>query len=88
MAEDIRLVAYVHAKPGQEDFLRDAMLAGVAPTRAEPGCLMYVLHRDASNPAMFVFVEHWKSQAALDEHMQTPHFKAVAAVVMHVLRPV
>ena len=39
---------------------------------------MYVLHRDSQNPSLFVFVEHWRSEQALKQHMQTPHFKALA----------
>ncbi len=97
MAEDIRLIAYVTAKSGLEDAVRDAMLACVPPTRAERGNLMYVLHHDAADAATFVLVEHWQSQAALDHHMSLPHFKNLVAfldgklaapVVMHTLKPV
>ena len=78
MADDVRVAAFIHANPGQEDAVRDAALACVAPTRAEAGNSMYVLHRDTKDAALFVFVEHWVSQQALDQHMQTPHFKALA----------
>ena len=37
---------------------------------------MYAGHWDQSDPNRVVLVEHWTSQAALDEHMTTPHFKA------------
>lgn len=78
MAEDVRVAAFLHAKPGQEDAVMKAALECVAPTRAEPGNTMYILHRDKKDPALFVFIEHWHSQEALDQHMQTPHFKTLA----------
>ena len=96
MADDLRVTAFLHAKPGQEEAVKQAALACVPPTRAEPGNEMYVLHQDMAEPALFVFVEHWKSRQALDEHMQTPHFKRlgdacdgklVEPMVIHVLRP-
>ena len=77
--------------------MQAACEACVGPTRAEAGNDMYALHRDKQDPSLFVFVEHWKSQAALDEHMQTPHFKQLAKalepvlaqpMIVHVLSPV
>ncbi len=97
MAEDVRVAAFLHAKPGQEDAVMQAALACVAPTRAEAGNAMYILHRDVKDPAMFVFIEHWQSQKALDQHMQTPHFKTLGQAIdgklaeplaVHVLSPV
>ena len=96
MPDDVRVAAFLRAKPGQEDAVRDAALACVPPTRAEEGNAMYVLHRDTKEPALFVFVEHWKSQNALDQHMQTPHFKALTdtlertlaePMTVHILSP-
>jgi quinol monooxygenase YgiN len=97
MAEDIRVAAFLYSKPGQENDVQAAALACVGPTRAEPGNDMYVLHRDKSDASLFVFIEHWKSQQALDEHMQTPHFKILERALdgklakplsIHVLSPV
>jgi quinol monooxygenase YgiN len=69
----------------------------VAPTRAEAGNDMYVLRPDSRDAALFVFVEHWKSQQALDQNKQTPHFRALTQAIegklarpmtVHVLQPV
>ncbi len=96
MADDIRVTAFLHAKPGQEAAVMQAALACIAPTRAELGNETYVLHQDMEEPALFVFVEHWKSKQALDEHMQTLHFKQlgdacdgklVEPMVVHILKP-
>ena len=96
MAEDVRVVALLHARPAQEGAVREAATACVAPTRAESGCDLYVLHRDSKDASLFVFVEHWTSQGALDRHMQTPHFKALTQALegklaepmsVHILHP-
>lgn len=96
MADDVRVTAFLHAKPGEEAAVMQAAAACVAPTRAEHGNEMYSLHQDMKDPALFVFVEHWKSRQALNEHMQTPHFKRlgdacdgrlVEPMVVHVLKP-
>ncbi len=97
MAEDVRVAAFLHAQPGQEDAVRNAALACVEPTRAEAGNDMYVLHRDEKDPSLFVFIEHWKSKQDLNQHMQTPHVKALTnalegklakPVAVHILHPV
>ena len=96
MADDIRVTAFLRAKPGQEAAVMQAAAACVAPTRAEPGNEMYVLHQDMEEPALFVFIEHWGSKQALDEHMQSQHFrrmgdacdgKLVEPMAVHVLKP-
>jgi quinol monooxygenase YgiN len=48
-----------------------------APTRKEKGCICYNLHQSTDDETKFIFYEQWASQAALDEHMQTDHFKAM-----------
>lgn len=50
----------------------------LAPTRAEPGCRQYRLYASDRRGRIFVD-EIWDSQEALDLHMKTPHFLAVAA---------
>ena len=96
MAEDIRVVALLHAKPGEEEAVKKAALACVEPSRAEETNHLYALNQDSDDPSLFVFIEHWASKAALDAHMQTPHFKTLAAALdgklakplkLHVLKP-
>jgi quinol monooxygenase YgiN len=52
-------------------------LAGAlfAPSRAEAGCLTYNCYQQADDPNAFLFFEEWESQAAIDRHFETPHFK-------------
>ncbi|RQQ57033.1 putative quinol monooxygenase [Burkholderia stagnalis] len=75
MAE-IAVVALIVAKPGAEDRLRIALERIVEPTRNEQGALQYDLHRDLNEPARFVFVERWESEAALAAHARSAHILA------------
>lgn len=77
----LNFIAHIKAKPGQEDAVRAALEAIVAPTRAEAGNFNYDLHRLNDDPATVVLYEGWRSQAALDEHMRTPHFQKLGAAL-------
>ena len=46
----------------------------LAPTHAEPGCKLYELYESDAR-GRFYLDEVWESQAALDQHMATLHFK-------------
>ncbi|MFV0411918.1 MAG: putative quinol monooxygenase [Oscillospiraceae bacterium] len=48
----------------------------VAATRQlDGGCLHYDLFQDTHQPEVLTFIEGWESQAALDAHMASAHFK-------------
>ena len=82
------LVARFKATAGHEEALKAALLPCVAPTRAEAGCHTYVLHQAAEDPALFIFYEVWRDQAALDAHMESAHFKRlVEAATPHLAEP-
>ena len=75
--EGIILTAMVKAKPGQEEAVKEVLLELVEPTRKEPGCLGYNLHRSKSDKAQFMFYEQWASKEALDAHGKMPYMKAL-----------
>ena len=75
--EGIILTAMVKAKPGQEEAVKDVLVALVEPTRKEPGCLCYNLHQSKSDKTQFMFYEQWASKAAIDAHGKTPHMKTL-----------
>ena len=76
--EKLIAFAVLKAKPGQREALRDALLALVGPTRAEPGNLDYVLFELKDEPGTFYMREAFVSQAALDAHCETDYFQAFA----------
>lgn len=70
---DVILNVHMEAVPGHEDELAAQLLRLVKPTRLEPGCLIYQLHRDPENFGKFMFYERFVSQEALDFHTVSPH---------------
>src|SRR5882724_5056811 len=75
MNEHVVLHVVMEAISGHEDELMSRLEALVGPTRSEAGCLDYRLHRDPERPGRFMFYERFASQAALDAHLETDHFK-------------
>lgn len=69
----VTVLARVRARAGREDEVRRLLLALVAPSRAEAGCLNYDLHQSADDPTEFMFYENWVSRAALDAHAAMPY---------------
>jgi quinol monooxygenase YgiN len=47
-----------------------------APTRAEPGCIVYDLYQSPDVPHEFMRFEVWQDAAALERHKATPHLRA------------
>ena len=45
----LTVIASLKAKPGQENALFAALSSLIAPTRAEPGCILYEMHRSHEN---------------------------------------
>jgi quinol monooxygenase YgiN len=66
---------HFQAAPGYEEELRRQLHAIVDAPRGELGCMVYELHRDPENSAKFMFYEEFASQAALDDHLVTEHFR-------------
>jgi quinol monooxygenase YgiN len=78
MRGKITVIAFHRAKPGEEQALHEALLAGV-PTLKEKGCINYDLHESPSLPGVFVFLENWESKADFDAHIASPHIAAFRA---------
>lgn len=94
---ELHVVATIPAKPEAVDGIRDALTTLAEATRQEAGCLAYDLFESEAAPGTFVTVERWVDQAALDEHMASPHVAAAFGaaddalagdVAIHPLRPV
>jgi len=75
----IPVVALIKAKVGKEKMLETILKTMVDPTRQEAGCIQYDLHRDQSDPRMFVFVEKWKSEKDLQAHLASAHIASAMA---------
>jgi quinol monooxygenase YgiN len=76
MGNKLTVVATVVAKQECVEAVKAELLKLVAPTRLEAGCLEYTLHQDIDDPCLFIFYETWENEAALADHMNSPHFRA------------
>jgi len=79
MAE-VRVIARSVAQRGKEEQLRELLQGMLAPTRAESGCKVYELY-ESDSKGRFYFYEIWESQAALDRHAASPHYRHLAQTV-------
>lgn len=71
------IIAKVTARQGKEKQLVEAIKELTVATREEAGCVTYIPHVVADNPAEVVIFEQYVDEAALQFHAQSPHFKAV-----------
>jgi quinol monooxygenase YgiN len=70
----VHVIARFAAREGKEHQLRGLLQGMLTPTRAESGCELYDLYESDSR-GRFYLNETWESQAALDQHMTTSHFR-------------
>jgi quinol monooxygenase YgiN len=76
MAEHLTVIAYLTAKPGKEAEARKNIMALIAPTRKEKGCINYDLHELHGDATKFMFYENWESAEDLGAHAQSKHLVA------------
>ena len=62
-------------KEGHEEEVAALLRQMIAPTRAEPGNLMYLVHQSPTERRRFFLYEQYADQAALDAHRAAPHFQ-------------
>ncbi|MEW6283305.1 MAG: antibiotic biosynthesis monooxygenase family protein, partial [Candidatus Eremiobacterota bacterium] len=79
----LRVLAAFQVQSGKEAELMAALKEVARPTRAEPGCLEYELHRCTEDPTRFVMLEKWTSPDALQAHFNpSDAFRRRAALRM------
>lgn len=78
---EVTVVADIVTKADQVEFVKAELLKVIEPTRAEAGCVKYLLHQDNANEAHFVFYEIWASAEALEAHLQSEHLSAAVASI-------
>lgn len=74
MTTPITLLAHITARPGQTEAVEAGLRQLVEASRQESGCLQYDLHRQLEQPELFVMIEQWRDDAALDAHRNEPHY--------------
>ena len=77
MADVLTVVARIRAAKDMGDALAALLSEQAAVVRnAEPGCLVYRVHRSIKEPELFLFYEMYVDDAALDLHRKAPHLAA------------
>ncbi len=77
----ITIIARPTVDPQRVDVIKLAMLELVEKTRLEPGCMLYELHQDRTEPNRFVFVENWSDRDLWTQHMNGDAIKTFNAKI-------
>ncbi|ATD69213.1 MULTISPECIES: putative quinol monooxygenase [Gordonia] len=69
---EVIVVATISPKAGEEQAVRDAVLAAIPQVHGEPGCGKYALHEATGDSTDLVMIERWESFEALSTHGSAP----------------
>jgi quinol monooxygenase YgiN len=75
----ICLAVRLMIKAGYEEHAADLFRQLTDESRKEPGCILYVVHRQKDDPRRLLVYEQYTDENALKFHHNTPHFKKYAA---------
>lgn len=69
--------AHLRVRPDALDKFRARLLRHAQITLGnEPGCSQFDVHQERSDPSLFLLLEHYADDAALEAHRQSPHYLA------------
>ncbi|MDF7667637.1 putative quinol monooxygenase [Orbaceae bacterium ESL0727] len=81
----LNIIATIKVKPEFQAAFQPIFKKLVEGSRKEAGCVHYALNQSISDPNVYVVIETWASQQAIDSHNQEPHFVEFAQFAkMHV----
>lgn len=69
----VTCIAFPTAPVGKEREVGERLLALAAATRAEPGCLQFIVHRNVKIGSRYAAFEQFKDQAAFEAHGKYEH---------------
>lgn len=58
----------------REQFMKEMLADAIGSEKIEPGCLMFNIVHDASDPNTLYLFEVYKDANAVEAHKKTPHF--------------
>ena len=73
------LVVRMTARDGEQDRAAELIPQLVEASRAEPGNVHYIAHRDPDDPRVFLIYEQYRDKAAFEEHGASEHFQRLGA---------
>ena len=80
----ISIVAKFIVNNGDEEKFINLVDELGAASRAEKGCVEYILHKDVEKPLTYCIIEKWKDQAAIDEHNSSSHFTTIVPKIIEI----
>jgi quinol monooxygenase YgiN len=70
---ELFVFARLHASPGKQSAVRNAMFAVQGPTREESGCFSYGAFQSVRDPDEFYIHTRWRDMAAFENHAELTH---------------
>jgi quinol monooxygenase YgiN len=70
---NIFVFARLHARPGKQNEVHEALFDVQGPSRQEPGCLSYGAFRSVRDPDEFYIHSRWLNTEAFERHTLLPH---------------
>lgn len=70
----LNIIATITLKPEFHDAFQPILKKLIEESRKELGCIHYELNQCIDNPNVYVVIETWASQMAIDIHNTTSHF--------------
>ena len=69
--------AHLRARPEALDKFRARLLRHAQITLDnEPGCSRFDVHQERSDPTLFLLIEHYADDGAIEAHRKSPHYLA------------
>ncbi|HCE58712.1 MAG TPA: antibiotic biosynthesis monooxygenase [Prolixibacteraceae bacterium] len=82
----ISIVAKFTVNAGEEKKFMELVNELGEASRAEEGCIEYILHKDVQKPLTYCIIEKWKDQAAIDSHNLTSHFMSIVPKIVEIAK--
>ena len=82
---DLIVIANATAKPGKEADLERALKEVAGPTREQPGCVQFGLHRAKDDRSTLIGFERWASDADHQRHLKGAHVQRLMARLADIL---
>ena len=74
-------IVHLHVRPGLQERFLEVFRQNVEGTRKEPGNVCFDLLQDPEDETHFAIYEVFRSEADLDAHRQTEHYKTTIAAL-------
>jgi len=73
------VVAQWEARDGEADRVAEILSRFLPEAQREPGAKLFLISRAKDNPALFLFYELFRDEAAFKTHQESEHFKTYIA---------